>query len=216
MVNDIILKKLELEYSTTDIDFDSLFAKYKVDPSDVKDHKKWKKNLLTPKTKKEKKKHLTSHINVVANSEEIIEDNSAVLVPDPESEQHFAPLIEKELKDEEKTDLLLEASQAVIKGETPKLPTDLKKGVEGLRLLDTNLQNQAKNLLELIGESIDSIDIIDTRAIRDLTEAHVKLRDTYFNSKNPMINVVYGDLQQDNSQINNTLAQIIQGVEDDC
>lgn len=211
-MNKIILDKLKVEYETTDITVNDLATKYNVDIKELKGSNKWKKNLLEPKTKTEKKVHLPSHIDIVVQAD-IVENNSLLEVADPDPDSHMDAKVVRELTDELATDLIYKASKDIIDGKTPQLPTELKDGFEGLRKLDISLQTQAQTLVSTIDAHLQAIEVGDTKALRDLAAVHTALRDSYFNSKNTMISVINGDIVQGDK---NELATLLNGTIDDC
>lgn len=213
-MNDLIYNKIKIEYETTDIELDALINKYNLDKKKLKGCNSWTKNLLEPVTKSEKRKHLTTHSNIVADNIDSIEvDDSILVIDDRDSDKQFAKTVLNIDSDEVQTNIIHEASQALLNGSAAKLPKKLKDGYEGLRLLDTNLQIQANKLLTLIDNGISNVDETDTKSIKELVTAHTALRDTYFNSKNTMVNIINGDVTN-NTQ--NNLATVLQEVTDDC
>lgn len=211
-MNKIILDKLRVEYETTDITVNDLATKYNVDIKELKGSNKWKKNLLDPKTKTEKKVHLPSHIDIVVQAG-IVENNSLLEVADPDPDSHMDAKVVRELTDDLATDLIYRASKDIIEGKAPQLPTELKDGFEGLRKLDVSLQTQAQTLVSTIDAHLQAIEVGDTKALRDLAAVHTALRDSYFNSKNTMISVINGDIVQGDK---NELATLLNGTIDDC
>lgn len=211
-MNKIILDKLRVEYETTNITVNDLATKYNVDIKELKGSNKWKKNLLEPKTKTEKKVHLPSHIDIVVQAD-IVENNSLLEIADPDPDSHMDAKVVRELTDELATDLIYKASKDIIEGKVPQLPTELKDGFEGLRKLDVSLQTQAQTLVSTIDAHLQAIDVGDTKALRDLAAVHTALRDSYFNSKNTMISVINGDIVQGDK---NELATLLNGTIDDC
>lgn len=211
-MNKIILDKLRVEYETTDITVNDLATKYNVDIKELKGSNKWKKNLLDPKTKTEKKVHLPSHIDIVVQAG-IVENNSLLEVADPDPDSHMDAKVVRELTDDLATDLIYRASKDIIDGKAPQLPTELKDGFEGLRKLDVSLQTQAQTLVSTIDAHLQAIEVGDTKALKDLAAVHTALRDSYFNSKNTMISVINGDIVQGDK---NELATLLNGTIDDC
>lgn len=211
-MNKVILDKLKVEYETTDLSLDEIATKYNVDIKDLKGSAKWKKNLLEPKTKTEKKVHLPSHIDIVVQAD-IVTNDKLLEMSDPDPDSHMDAKVVRELTDDLATDLIYKASKDIIEGKIPQLPTELKDGFEGLRKLDTSLQEQAHKLVDTIGTHLQAIDVGDTKALRDLAAVHTALRDSYFNSKNTMISVINGDVVQGDK---NELATLLNGIVDDC
>ena len=211
-MNKVILDKLKVEFETSDISLDEIVTKYNVDVKDLKGSAKWKKNLLEPKTKTEKKVHLPSHIDIVVQAD-IVMNDKLLEMSDPDPDSHMDAKVVRELTDDLATDLIYKASKDIIEGKVPQLPTELKDGFDGLRKLDTSLQEQAQLLVNTIGTHLQAIDVGDTKALRDLAAVHTALRDSYFNSKNTMISVINGDVVQGDK---NELATLLNGIVDDC
>lgn len=213
-MNKIILDKLKLEFETTDISLDGIASKYNIDTKQLKGSNKWRKNILNPKTKAEKKAHIDTHIDLLSNVE-IVACDELLLAPDPDKDSLMDAKIVRELTDELATDLILQASKEVIEGNIPQLPEELKDGFVGLRKLDKTLQEQAHTFLMHINHHLTAIDVGDTKSLRDLAAIHTSIRDSYFNSKNTMISVINGDVTQTNNTMNN-LAGFLAEVESDC
>ena len=211
-MNKVILDKLKVEFETSDLSLDEIATKYNVDIKDLKGSAKWKKNLLEPKTKTEKKAHLPSHIDIVVQAD-IVTNDKLLERSDPDPDSHMDAKVVRELTDDLATDLIYKASNDIMDGKAPQLPTELKDGFEGLRKLDTSLQEQAQLLVNTIGVHLQAIEVGDTKALRDLAAVHTALRDSYFNSKNTMISVINGDVVQGDK---NELATLLNGVVDDC
>ena len=211
-MNKVILDKLKVEFETSDLSLDEIATKYNVDVKDLKGSAKWKKNLLEPKTKTEKKVHLPSHIDIVVQAD-IVTNDKLLEMSDQDPDSHMDAKVVRELTDDLATDLIYKASKDIIDGKVPQLPTELKDGFEGLRKLDTSLQEQAQLLVNTIGTHLQAIDVGDTKALRDLAAVHTALRDSYFNSKNTMISVINGDVVQGDK---NELATLLNGIVDDC
>lgn len=211
-MNKVILDKLKVEFETSDLSLDEIATKYNVDIKDLKGSAKWKKNLLEPKTKTEKKVHLPSHIDIVVQAN-IVTNDKLLEISDPYPDSHMDAKVVRELTDYLATDLIYKASKDIIAGKVPQLPTELKDGFEGLRKLDTSLQDQAQLLVDTIGVHLQAIEVGDTKALRDLAAVHTALRDSYFNSKNTMISVINGDVVQGDK---NELATLLNGIVDDC
>lgn len=213
-MNKIILDKLKLEFETTDISLDGIASKYNIDTKQLKGSNKWRKNILNPKTKAEKKAHIDTHIDLLSNVE-IVACDELLLAPDPDKDSLMDAKIVRELTDELATDLILQASKEVIEGNIPQLPEELKDGFVGLRKLDKTLQEQAHTFLMHINHHLTAIDVGDTKSLRDLAAIHTSIRDSYFNSKNTMISVINGDVTQTNNTMNN-LVGFLAEVESDC
>ena len=216
-MNKMILDKLKLEYETTDIAIDALATKYNVLVKDMKGCNRWQKNLLDPKTPVEVRAHIGTHLEIVAeiDPEEIIADDKLLIAPNPDPNSSMDSYIVKELTEELSMDLITQASRDIQQGKPPVLPTELKDSFKKLKKLDKLLQNQAITLVAQIDAHMQSIDIGDTKALRDLAAIHTGLRDSYFNSKNTMISVINGDVTQNNNTMNN-LAGYLAEVQSDC
>ena len=216
-MNKMILDKLKLEYETTDITIDALATKYNVLVKDMKGCNRWQKNLLDPKTPVEVRAHIGTHLEIVAeiDPEEIIADDKLLIAPNPDPNSSMDSYIVKELTEELSMDLITQASRDIQQGKPPVLPTELKDSFKKLKKLDKLLQNQAITLVAQIDAHMQSIDIGDTKALRDLAAIHTGLRDSYFNSKNTMISVINGDVTQNNNTMNN-LAGYLAEVQSDC
>ena len=211
-MNKVILDKLKVEFETSDLSLDEIATKYNVDVKDLKGSAKWKKNLLEPKTKTEKKVHLPSHIDILVQAD-IVTNDKLLEISDPDPDSHMDAKVVRELTDDLATDLIYKASKDIIDGKVPQLPTELKDGFEGLRKLDVALQTQAQTLVSTIDVHLQAIEVGDTKALRDLAAVHTALRDSYFNSKNTMISVINGDVVQGDK---NELATLLNGTIDDC
>lgn len=209
-----ILDKLQIEYETTDITIDSLCEKYSLDKADLKGHQKWTRNLLEPKTKLQKKKHFDTHVDILSKVE-IVEDHTILTTKDLDPDALVTDVVPVKLTEGLSIDLIMEASQAAMKGEVPRLPKELKDGFDGLRKLDTKMQEQAKRLVNKIDEFIAELDTSDPKSLKDLIAAHTDIRNTYFNTKNTMVSIINGDVTQTNN-VQNNLANFLAGVEDDC
>jgi hypothetical protein len=162
-----------------------LCEKYNCDTKDLKGYTTWEKGL-----------NLESKIKLVY-------------------ETIFVPQIELEPDNEDKALEISETADKIIKGEIVSNPTQTKAtkdGFEGLRLLDTKLQKQALELLQAIDECISIIE--SAKDIKDLVSAHTSIRDSYFNTQAPMINIINGNV--DNSSTQNELTVLLDNTEDDC
>jgi hypothetical protein len=108
-----------------------------------------------------------------------------------------------------------ETADKIVKGEIvsnpPQKLKQLADGFEGLRLLDTQLQAQALSLLGSIDNQMQYIE--SAKDVRDLVAAHTQLRDSYFNTQAPMINIINGNVDNSNK---NELAVLLENTEEDC
>lgn len=209
----VILNRLQAEYEATDISIEDLVAKYSLDIADVKGYKKWTKNLLNPQTRGEKSKHLNTHIDIVAKADTIVVDETPLQMKDTRPEALNTDTVTKFMTPKIAMDVIVEASKDLQEGKVPRMPQVLKDGFDGLRRLDTKMQRQADRLIDKIDSFID--DVEDSKSLKELINSHTDLRNTYFNQKNTMVNIINGDLTQTNNTQNN-LANFIAEVEDDC
>ena len=209
----VILNRLQAEYEATDISIEDLVAKYSLDIADVKGYKKWTKNLLNPQTRGEKAKHLNTHIDIVAQADTIVVDETPLQMKDTRPEALNTDTVTKLMTPKIAMDVIVEASKDMQEGKVPHLPQVLKDGLDGLRRLDTKMQRQADRLIDKIDSFID--DVEDSKSLKELINSHTDLRNTYFNQKNTMVNIINGDLTQTNNTQNN-LASFIAEVDDDC
>lgn len=209
----VILNRLQAEYEATDISIEDLVTKYSLDLADVKGYKKWTKNLLNPQTRGEKSKHLNTHIDIVAQADTIVVDETPLQMKDTRPEALNTDTVVRTMTPKIAMDIIVDASKDIQEGKVPHLPQVLKEGFDGLRRLDTKMQKQADRLIDKIDSFID--DVEDSKSLKELINSHTDLRNTYFNQKNTMVNIINGDLTQTNNTQNN-LASFIAEVEDDC
>ena len=92
-----------------------------------------------------------------------------------------------------------------------KASDDLQTSLAGLKKLDTKLQSQADRLLAKLDDLIDYVDT--AKDLKDLVSAHTAIRDSYFNTKAPMVNILNGDMVHGDK---NELATFLSSVSDDC
>ena len=209
----VILNRLQAEYEATDISIEDLVTKYSLDLADVKGYKKWTKNLLNPQTRGEKSKHINTHIDIVAQADTIVVDETPLQIKDTRPEALNTDTVARTMTPKIAMDIIVDASKDIQDGKVPHLPRALKDGFDGLRRLDTKMQKQADRLIDKIDSFID--DVEDSKSLKELINSHTDLRNTYFNQKNTMVNIINGDLTQTNNTQNN-LASFIAEVEDDC
>lgn len=92
-----------------------------------------------------------------------------------------------------------------------KASDELQTSLAGLKKLDTKLQSQADRLLAKLDDLIDYVDT--AKDLKDLVSAHTAIRDSYFNTKAPMVNILNGDMVHGDK---NELATFLSSVSDDC
>jgi len=183
--------KAEFEHTEPELNkqkhLDSLCEKYSCTKKDLKGYTKWSKGFDT-----------TTKIKLLY-------------------ETVYSPEIEEDLEksDEELEFEIHETADKIVSGEVVSNPSQkvkqLNDGFEGLRLLDTKLQTQALGLLGEIDKQMG--DIETAKDVRDLVAAHVQIRDSYFNTQAPMINIINGNVDNSNK---NELAVLLDNTEEDC
>lgn len=192
-----LLQTIKAEYEFTDLSLQQLCTKYKCELKDLKGYTGWRKN---------QEKSLDSSIKLVY--ETIFKPELTDYAISDEDE-----IVTEDIKHEVEAEIVHTAE--LIKDNKPvdikDIPKQMRDGFEGLRLLDAKLQTQA---LGLLGKLDAMIDYVETaRDIKDLVQAHTAIRDSYFNTKAPMINILNGDVVQGDK---NELATLLNGVADDC
>lgn len=193
-----LLRIIQAEYEHTQIDIESLCLKYSCDKKELKGYTTWKKNPQNNIETAIKFIYETIYSPEHTLDDEIIDDENEEPLPSKE-------VIEAEIIH---TAEEIQHNKPVDIGSLPKVARD---GFEGLRLLDTKLQTQALHLLSKIDDMLDSCET--TRDVKDLVTSHTAIRDSYFNTKAPMINILNGDVVQGDK---NELATFLNGVDDDC
>lgn len=184
----VLLRTIQAEFEHTEATIQSLCDKYGCTTKDLTGYTRWSKNSL---------KTVDTAIKLVYENiySPNIEDDAELTAED--IEQAIIVTAEE-----------IRSSKPVTEDSLPKAARD---GFEGLRLLDTKMQTQALNLLSKIDEMIDSCET--AKDVRDLVASHTGIRDSYFNTKAPMINILNGDVVHGDK---NELATLIDGIEDDC
>lgn len=193
-----LLQTIKAEYEFTDISLTQICAKYSCTTKDLKGYSGWQKN---------KQNSLSSSIKLVYETvfkpeigDYAIDDDDEEIVSEEEKQIVEAEIVHT-------ADLIKDNKLVDIKD----IPKQMRDGFEGLRLLDAKLQTQA---LSLLGKLDDMIHYVETaRDVKDLVQAHTAIRDSYFNTKAPMINILNGDVVQGDK---NELATLLNGVTDDC
>lgn len=183
-----LLRTIQAEYEHTEATIQELCEKYSCTTKDLSGYTKWDKMVLESTDTAIKLVYETMFSpNIVDHEELTAEDIEATIVVTAEDIKRGMPV-------------------------TPKsLPKAARDGFEGLRLLDTKMQTQALRMLNKLDEMLDYCET--TRDVRDLVASHTSIRDSYFNTKAPMINILNGDVVQGDK---NALATLLSEVEDDC
>lgn len=193
-----LLRTIQAEYEHTDATIDSLCAKYNCTTKDLRGYTTWNKNIVA---------ELDTSIKLVYETVYAPQHDIGLEIEDEEDD---TPPPSKEVIEAE----IIHTAKEIRHNTPPKiseLPKVARDGFEGLRLLDTQLQTQALRLLSKIDEMLDSCET--TRDVKDLVTSHTAIRDSYFNTKAPMINILNGDVVQGDK---NELATFLNGVDDDC
>lgn len=192
-----LLRTIQAEYEHTSIDIQTICEKYSCTPKELKGYTTWTKNPQNTVEASVKFIYET-----IYNPEHTLEE-----IGDEEMDEPLPPkeVIEAEIIHTAKE---IQNNKPVDVGSLPKAARD---GFEGLRLLDTKLQTQALHLLSKIDDMLDQCET--TRDVKDLVTSHTAIRDSYFNTKAPMINILNGDVIQGDK---NELATFLNGVDDDC
>lgn len=198
----VLLQSIQVEYEQTSITIEEIKRKYSCTTKDLKGYTKWEK---LPQDS------LDSSIKLIYNSLYTPQSSNEWVVtplysPDPEDYlEESTETIEAELVD---TANEIKQQKPVSKD---SLPAQVVDGFEGLRRLDTKLQTQALTLLTTIDQQLHNIE--SAKDVRDLVASHTAIRDSYFNTKAPMINIMNGDVTNNNST---GLAELLDGTNDDC
>lgn len=193
----VLLRTIQAEYEHTNVDIQTICDKYSCTVKELKGYTTWKKNPQN---------NIDTAIKFVYETVYSPEHTLDIEYTDANEQ----PLPSKEVIEAEiiHTAEEIQHNKPVDIGSLPKVARD---GFEGLRLLDTKLQTQALRLLSKIDEMLDSCET--TRDVKDLVTSHTAIRDSYFNTKAPMINILNGDVVQGDK---NELATFLNGVDDDC
>lgn len=88
-----------------------------------------------------------------------------------------------------------EANSKAIQKIANSLPSEITEGLSGLQLLDTNLQNQACRILELLDNHLAEDDV-SLVSLEKIVGMNSKIRDAYFNQKGIVINNQQNNLTQ--------------------
>jgi len=183
-----LLKNIQIEYEHTNTSIEELCEQYGCTTKDLKGYTKWEKN---PQDSIDSSIKLVYETLYSPNIEDYLEQNietiEAEIVHTADDIKHSKPVTKE------------------------SLPQQARDGFEGLRLLDTKLQTQALTLLQAIDTELHNVE--SAKDVRDLVAAHTSIRDSYFNTKAPMVNILNGDVQVGSG---NGLAILLEGTPDDC
>ena len=220
-----LLRTIQAEYEHTNATIGMLCEKYDCITKDLKGYTTWKKTVLSEDDTiiKQVYNKYTEQVPAIDESEVDIvtqDDYSDIeipIIPDEieELEELEAESIQEMTPEEIKSEVVsiaadISAGKAV-EVVQPAQPSQLQQSLEGMRKLDVKMQAQALKLLGKIGKMADSCET--AKDIKDLIQAHTSIRDSYFNTKAPMINILNGDVVHgDKSE----LATFIASIDDDC
>ena len=236
-----LLKTLKLEYEFTNITKSQLCARHNCELKDLKGHTMWRKSQLDSADAMVKSLYtnfLEQSLDYELESigadelevEEIVETEPEVIEPEviepKEEEDKIVRSQASSMIDEDDLDgivlptrdeLHLEVATIAqdIREHKPvdllKASDELQTSLAGLKKLDTKLQSQADRLLAKLDDLIDDVDT--AKDLKDLVSAHTAIRDSYFNTKAPMVNILNGDMVHGDK---NELATFLSSVSDDC
>lgn len=200
----VLLAAIRTEFETTEITIEEIKEKYSCTTKDLKGYTKWTKNILAPETEKEQTAHIDTHLRLVYET-----------LYEPQITDHLVnDTIEVgEIVDDFDTDSTQETKDIISasKDIQKNMPKGLDSKFKTLKILDTNMQNQAQRLLDKIDELLPHVD--ETKHLKELVDSNAKLRDSYFNTQAPMINVINGDVQQNSL---NVVQELMGNMQDDC
>ena len=217
-----LLRTIQAEYEHTNANIGMLCEKYDCTTKDLKGYTTWKKTVLS-----EDDTVLKQVYNKYAEQVPAIEEQDVIGDTNDDFSDIELPSIEnKEEQEEDVGDtVVIEMTPEEIKSEVVSIaadisagkvidvsqPSQLQQSLEGMRKLDVKMQAQALRLLGKIDTLVEECET--ARDIKDLIQAHTSIRDSYFNTKAPMINILNGDVVHgDKSE----LATFISSVDDDC
>lgn len=220
-----LLRTIQAEYEHTNATIGMLCEKYDCTTKDLKGYTTWKKTVLS-----EDDTIIKQVYNKYTEQVPAIDESEVDIVTQDDYSDIELPIMleEKEDIDELEAESIQEMTPEEIKSEVvsiaadisagkavevvqPAQPSQLQQSLEGMRKLDVKMQAQALRLLGKIDEMADSCET--AKDIKDLIQAHTSIRDSYFNTKAPMINILNGDVVHgDKSE----LATFIASIDDDC
>ena len=218
-----LLRTIQAEYEHTNANIGMLCEKYDCTTKDLKGYTTWKKTVLS-----EDDTVLKQVYNKYAEQVPAIDEQDVIgdITDDDFSDIELPSIEDKDEQEEDVGDtVVIEMTPEEIKSEVVSIaadisagkvidvsqPSQLQQSLEGMRKLDVKMQAQALRLLGKIDTLVEECET--ARDIKDLIQAHTSIRDSYFNTKAPMINILNGDVVQgDKSE----LATFISSVDDDC
>ena len=229
-----LLKTLKLEYEFTNVTKAQLCARHNCELKDLKGHTMWRKNQLDSTDAMVKslytnflEQSLDYELECIGvdelEVEEIVEIEPEVI--EPEVDKIAMPQVTSMIDEDDldgivlptRDELHLEVATIAqdIREHKPvdllKASDELQTSLAGLKKLDTKLQSQADRLLAKLDDLIDYVDT--AKDLKDLVSAHTAIRDSYFNTKAPMVNILNGDMVHGDK---NELATFLSSVSDDC
>jgi len=183
-----LLNNIKIEFEQTELSIEDILQKYSCTTKDLKGYTTWTKH---PENSIESNIKLVYETLYSPNIEDYLEQDIETIEADIVS-------VANDIKTSKQVDI-------------NTLPKQARDGFEGLRLLDTKMQTQALTLLTTIDQMINNVET--AKDVRDLVASHTAIRDSYFNTKAPMVNIMNGDVVQGNK---NELATLLEGTPDDC
>ena len=183
-----LLNNIKIEYEQTESSIEDLLLKYSCKTKDLKGYTTWTKH---PKNSTESNIKLIYETLYSPKLENYLEQ-------DIETIEAEIVNIANDIKTNKPVDI-------------DTLPKQARDGFEGLRKLDTKMQTQTLTLLTTIDQMVHNVET--AKDVRNLVTSHTTIRNSYFNTKAPMINILNGDVVQGN---NNELATLLEGTPDDC
>lgn len=217
-----LLRTIQAEYEHTNANIGMLCEKYDCTTKDLKGYTTWKKTVLSEDDTvlKQVYNKYTEQVpaieeqDVIGNTNDDFSDiELPIIIECKEEEEDVGDNIVIEMTPEEIRSEVVSIAADISAGKAIDVsqPSQLQQSLEGMRKLDVKMQVQALRLLGKIDTLVEECET--ARDIKDLIQAHTSIRDSYFNTKAPMINILNGDVVQgDKSE----LATFIASVDDDC
>lgn len=224
-----LLKTLKLEYEFTNVTKAQLCARHNCELKDLKGHTLWRKNQLDSTDAMVKslytnflEQSLDYELECIGADELEVEE---IVEIEPEEDKIAMPKVTSMIDEDDldgivlptRDELHLEVATIAqdIREHKPvdllKASDELQTSLAGLKKLDTKLQTQADRLLAKLDDLIDYV--YTAKDLKDLVSAHTAIRDSYFNTKAPMVNILNGDMVHGDK---NELATFLSSVSDDC
>lgn len=220
-----LLNIIKAEYEHTSQNIEQLCDKYNCTTKDLKGYTTWNKNILQPTKSKETETYVKlvyetlysptlediefeTESNIVSENNVASEDESNIVSEDEELD------IEVVEDEEVAKDIIHKTAEQILNKQPVSkndIPKPLQDSFEGLRKLDIKLQNQSIRILDKLDVML--LDAETPKDLRDLAAVHTSIRDVYFNTKSPMINILNGDV---NMSQQSELATLLEGTSDDC